>query len=44
MVISWLLSVAATIEAATGIALIIFPEAVAELLLGANLASAGTAV
>jgi hypothetical protein len=40
----WLLSVAAAIEAATGVALIISPHAVASLLLGANLAGAGIAV
>jgi hypothetical protein len=36
--------VAAAIEAATGIALIIYPRAVASLLLGADLAGAGIAV
>jgi hypothetical protein len=40
----WLLSVAAAIEAATGLALIIYPQAVAGLLLGADLAGAGIAV
>jgi hypothetical protein len=40
----WLLSVAAVIEAATGVALIIFPQAVTSLLLGADLAGAGIAV
>jgi hypothetical protein len=40
----WLLSVAAAIEAATGIALIIYPQALASLLLGRDLASAGIAV
>ena len=40
----WLLSVAAAIEAATGLALIISPHAVASLLLGADLAGAGIAV
>jgi hypothetical protein len=41
---SWLLSGAGAIEAATGIALIIFPQAVAHLLLSADLANAGIAV
>jgi hypothetical protein len=40
----WLLSVAAAIEAATGLALIIYPQAVASLLLGADLGAAGIAV
>jgi hypothetical protein len=40
----WLLSVEAAIEGATGLALIIFPQAVASLLLGAVLAAAGIAV
>ena len=40
----WLLSVAAAIEAATGLALIIYPQAVASLLLGADLGTAGIAV
>ena len=40
----WLLSVAAAIEAATGVALIVFPQAVSSLLLGADLAGAGIAV
>ena len=40
----WVLSLAAAIEAATGLALIIVPQAVADLLLGAPLAPAGTAV
>jgi hypothetical protein len=40
----WLLSVAAVIEAATGVALIIFPQAVSSLLLGADLAGVGIAV
>jgi hypothetical protein len=40
----WLLSAAAAIEAVTGLALIISPESVASLLLGADLASAGNAV
>jgi predicted membrane-bound spermidine synthase len=44
MTASWLLAVAAAIEAATGIALIIYPQAVARLLLGADLAGAGIAV
>ena len=39
-----LLSVAAVIEATTGIALIIFPLAVSSVLLGADLAEAGIAV
>jgi hypothetical protein len=40
----WLLSLAAVVEAATGVALIIVPQAVTSLLLGANLAGAGIAV
>jgi hypothetical protein len=40
----WLLSVEAAIEGATGLALIIFPQAVSSLLLGAVLAAAGIAV
>jgi hypothetical protein len=40
----WLLAVAAVVEAATGAALIILPQAVARLLLGANLDGAGIAV
>lgn len=40
----WLHSVAAAIEAATGLALIIYPQAVASLLLGADLVAAGIAV
>ena len=40
----WLLSVEAAIEAATALALIIFPQAVSSLLLGADLAEAGIAV
>lgn len=40
----WLLSLAAAIEAATGVALIISPQVVAHLLLGANLAGPGIAV
>jgi hypothetical protein len=44
MAVLKLLSVAAAIEAATGIALIIVPQAVASLLLGADLAGAGIAV
>src|SRR5262245_62179377 len=40
----WLLSVEAAIEGATGLALIIFPQAVASLLLGAVLAAAGIVV
>jgi hypothetical protein len=39
-----LLSAAAAIEAATGVALIVFPQAVSSLLLGADLAGAGIAV
>jgi hypothetical protein len=38
----WLLSLAAVVEVATGIALIILPQAVASLLLGADLAGAAT--
>jgi hypothetical protein len=44
MAASWLFSVAAIFEAATGLALIIFPQFVAGLLLGANLAGPGIAV
>jgi hypothetical protein len=44
MTASWLLSAAAAIEATTGLALIILPQAVASLLLGADLAVAGIAV
>jgi hypothetical protein len=40
----WLFSVAAAVEGATGLALIICPHAVASLLLGANLEGAGIAV
>jgi hypothetical protein len=40
----WLLSVAAAIEAITGVALIITPQIVSELLLGADLDGAGIAV
>ena len=40
----WLLSVEAAIEAATALALIIFPQAVSSLLLGGDLAEAGIAV
>lgn len=40
----WLLSVAAAIETATGLALIIYPQAVASLLLDADLGMAGIAV
>jgi hypothetical protein len=40
----WLLPLAAAIEAVTGVALIIVPRAVANLLLGAELAGAGIAV
>ena len=39
-----LLVVAAVVEAATGVALIIFPQAITSLLLGADLAGAGIAV
>jgi hypothetical protein len=39
-----LLSAAAAIEAATGVALIVFPQAVSSLLLGADLAGAGIVV
>ena len=39
-----LFSAAAAIEAATGVALIVFPQAVSSLLLGADLAGAGIAV
>jgi hypothetical protein len=44
MAASRLLSVAAAIEAVTGVALIIFPQAVARLLLGTELTAAGIAV
>jgi hypothetical protein len=44
MMAFWLLSLAAAIEAALGVALIIYPQAVASLLLGAVLAGAGIAV
>jgi hypothetical protein len=44
MVALWLLSVAAAIEVATGLALMIFPQAVASLLLGADLTGAGISV
>jgi hypothetical protein len=40
----WLLSLAAAFEAATGLALIAFPQAVSRLLLGADLAGAGIVV
>ena len=40
----WLLSLAAAIEAVTGVALVILPQAVASLLLGAELTGAGIAV
>ena len=40
----WLLSVDAAIEAATGVALIIVPQAVTRLLLAAELAGVGIAV
>jgi hypothetical protein len=41
---SWLLSAAAAIEALTGVALIIDPQAVTDLLLGTDLGTAGIAV
>ena len=41
---SWLLCAAAAIEAVTGVALIIDPQAVADLLLGKDLGTAGIAV
>ena len=44
MAVVWLLSLAAAIEAATGLALIVSPQAVSHLLLGADLAGAGIAV
>jgi hypothetical protein len=44
MPVLWLIPVAATIEAATGVALIVFPETVARLLLGGDLADPGIAV
>ena len=44
MVPLWCLSIAAAIEGATGVALIIFPQAVCRLLLGADLAGIGIAV
>ena len=40
----WLLPVEAAIEATTGVALIIYPQAVSRLLLGADLAGTGIAV
>jgi hypothetical protein len=40
----WLLPVEAAVEAATGLALIIYPQAVSRLLLRADLAGAGIAV
>jgi ABC-type transporter Mla subunit MlaD len=40
----WLLAVEAVIEGATGLALTIYPQAVSNLLLGADLAGAGIAV
>jgi hypothetical protein len=40
----WLLSVAAAIEAITGIALIVSPQIVSQLLLGADLPGTGIAV
>jgi hypothetical protein len=44
MVATWLLPVEAAIEGTTGVALIIFPQAVSTLLLGADLAGPGIAV
>ena len=44
MVAKWLLPVEAVIEGATGLALIIYPQAVSRLLLGADLPGAGIAV
>ncbi len=41
---TWLLTVAAAVEAATGIALIAYPLGVARLLFGADLAMAGIAL
>ena len=40
----WLLSLAAVVEAATGVALIVVPQSVTSLLLGANLGGTGIAV
>src|SRR5262249_16471031 len=44
MVAKWLLPVEAVIEGATGLALIIYSQAVSRLLLGADLPGAGIAV
>jgi hypothetical protein len=44
MAVLWLIPVAAVIEAATGVALMVFPQTVARLLLGADLADPGIAV
>lgn len=44
MTASWLLGVAAVLEAVTGLVLIIDPQAAGRLLLGAELAGAGMAV
>ena len=44
MVGLWLFPVEAAVEAATGLALIIYPQAVSKLLLSADLAGAGIAV
>jgi hypothetical protein len=44
MATPWLLPVEAAIEAITGVALIIYPQAVSRLLLGADLAGTGIAV
>ena len=44
MAARWLLPVEAAIEGATGVALIIYPQAVSNLLLGADLAGAGIVV
>jgi len=44
MAVVWLIALAAAIEAATGLALIVSPQAVFHLLLGADLAGAGIAV
>lgn len=44
MVALWLLPLEAAIEATTGVALIVYPQAVSSLLLGADLVGAGIAV
>jgi len=44
MAMMWLIPLAAAIEAATGLALMISPQIVSNLLLGADLAGAGIAV